>query len=112
MLLVSLYVLFWPDPASGGGRFPGADKVVHAGLFGLLALTSRCRFGTHGSVLAALVAYAVVSELVQAALLSNRSGDGWDVLADLAGVATGWWLAGRVLSDRPAAPGGGVRIGR
>jgi VanZ family protein len=45
----------------------------------------------------ALAGYAAVSELVQAALLSTRSGDVWDLVADLVGVAAGWWLAGRAV---------------
>ena len=96
VLLASLYVLFRPDPAGGGVRVPGADKVVHLLLFGALAATARLRFGGARSVLAAVVAYAVVSELVQALLLSRRSGDLLDLVADLLGVALGWWAAGRL----------------
>ena len=96
MLLASLYVLFWPDPAGGGVSVPGADKVVHLLLFAALAATARLRFGGALSVLAVLVAYAVVSELVQALLLSRRSGDLLDLVADLLGVALGWWVVGRL----------------
>ena len=92
-----MYVLFWPDPAGGGRGLPGADKVVHALLFAALAGTARLRFGGLRSALAAVAAYAVVSELVQGLLLSTRSGDPYDVVADLVGVALGWLLAPRLL---------------
>jgi VanZ family protein len=96
VLLLSLYVLFWPDPAGAGVRVPGADKLVHAVLFALLAGTARLRFGAARTVLAAVVAYAVVSEVAQALLLSRRSGDLWDLLADVVGAALGWWASGRL----------------
>ena len=96
MLLASLYVLFWPDPAGGGVGIPGADKAVHLLLFAALAATTRLRFGSASAVLGAVVLYAVVSEVVQAVLLSRRSGDLLDVVADLLGAALGWWLVGRL----------------
>lgn len=92
MLLVSLYVLFTPR-AGGEALFPYADKVVHLALFAALAATTRWRFGVG---LWAVAAYAVLSEVVQGVLLTTRSGDGYDVVADLLGVALGWLLAGRV----------------
>jgi uncharacterized protein (TIGR04206 family) len=100
VLLVSLYVLFWPDPAGGGTQVPGADKVVHALLFGALAATARWRFGERRRLLAAVLAYAAVSELAQALLLSRRSGDLGDLLADAVGAGAGWLLAGWLLARR------------
>ncbi len=100
MLLLSLYVLFTPTTA-GPSLFEGSDKVVHLGLFALLAATTRWRFGPATAALAAVAAYAVVSEVVQGALLSTRSGDLYDVVADLLGVALGWLLAGRLLAGAP-----------
>ena len=96
MLLLSVYVLFVPTPA-GPALFAGSDKVVHLLLFALLAGTARWRFGGTPAVLGLVAGYAVVSELVQGALLSSRSGDVRDVVADLVGVAVGWWLATRSL---------------
>ena len=95
-MLLSLYVLF--APRSGGDRpFEGSDKVVHLALFALLAATTRWRFGPVAAALAAVGAYAVVSELVQGLLLAERSGDPYDVVADLLGVALGWMLTARRL---------------
>lgn len=96
-LAFSGYVLFWPDPAGSGVQTVGADKVVHLLLFGGLAGTARARFGDARAVLAAVVGYAAVSEVVQAALLPRRSGDPLDLVADVAGALLGWWLAGRRL---------------
>lgn len=83
-------------PTQGGPQlFDGADKVVHLALFAALAGTARWRFGGGPLVLLAVAAYAPVSELVQGALLPDRSGDPYDVLADLVGVALGWRAARR-----------------
>lgn len=93
-VLVSLVVLFAP---SGGGTalFAGSDKVVHLLLFAGLAFTTRWRFGPVAAGLAAVAGYAALSELVQAFALPGRSGDLYDVLADLAGAGLGWVLARR-----------------
>ena len=92
MLVLSLYVLFTPR-TGGEGVFPGSDKVVHALLFGALAATTWWRFKTG---LAFVAAYAVLSEVVQGVLLSTRSGDPYDVVADLLGAGVGWLLARRM----------------
>ena len=92
MVLLSLYVLFAPR-TGGDGLFEGSDKVVHLALFALLAATTRWRFGAG---LWLVAAYAVVSELVQGLLLAERSGDPYDAVADLLGVALGWLLTGRL----------------
>jgi VanZ family protein len=100
--LLSVYVLFWPSPAGSGVSVPAGDKLVHAGLFLLLALTSRLRFGSAARVLIAVLVYAALSEAVQAALLARRSGDLLDLLADAAGALAGWALAGGEVLRRPA----------
>ncbi|MCW2607220.1 MAG: hypothetical protein JWO60_1913 [Frankiales bacterium] len=87
--LLSLYVLFAPDPGGPEGP-PGADKVVHLALFALLAATARWRFGRSTTILLLVLAYAALSELVQALALAQRSGDVLDLLADSAGAALGW----------------------
>ena len=99
MLLLSAYVLFTPR-TGGDGLFPESDKVVHAVLFGLLAATTRWRFGPAAAGFAAVAMYAVGSEIVQGLLLRSRSGDGYDVVADLLGAAVGWLLAARLPRPR------------
>jgi len=98
-LVVSAVLLFAP---SGGGApsVPGLDKVVHAAIFAALAGTTRWRFGARPALLGAVVGYAVLSEVVQAALLSQRSGDPYDVVADVVGAAAGWFLVGRWTAPR------------
>jgi VanZ family protein len=88
-------VLFWPSPAGSGVTLPGADKLVHAGLFLLLAGTAALRHGARPVVLLLVLGYAAASELVQAVLLSERSGDGWDLLADALGAVVGHELVRR-----------------
>ena len=99
-------MLFWPAPAGSGVTLPGADKLVHAGLFLLLAGVSRLRFGPASRVLAAVLAYAALSEVVQAVLLSGRSGDLLDLLADAVGALVGWQLARRWELTPPARRAG------
>jgi hypothetical protein len=102
-VLVSLAVLFAPAsdvPAAP----PGVDKVVHGLLFLALALTGRWA-GMRQSLLgAALVGYAVVSELVQGLTPLNRSMSLGDWLADVVGAVAGLALWALILRRR-AAPG-------
>lgn len=100
---VSAVVLFAPSPG-GGDSFTGADKVVHALLFAVLAAAASARLGRGRGVLGAVLAYAVLSELVQVAL-PTRSGDLLDVVADVVGALVGWRLVRRVT---PAAPRSGA----
>jgi VanZ family protein len=113
VVVVSLVVLFAPasDVPSG---VPISDKVIHAGLFLLLAATGRwARLPVAGLALG-LAAYAGVSEALQSTLPINRDGDWRDASADLLGIVLGLALA-RVLTRRGARPversraGGSVR---
>jgi len=90
---VQLAVLYWPRAAGNG--LPYVDKLVHAAVFGAVAWAG-CRAGVpHRVLVPLLVAQAVVSEVVQARLLSGRSGEPADVAADLAGTALGLLIAHR-----------------
>ncbi len=100
VVLLSVYVLFAPAPAGNGLGPPGSDKAVHLLLFLLLAGTARVRFGAAPVVLGAVLAYAALSEVVQAVALTDRSGDLLDVVADGVGALAGWWAAGRWLAGR------------
>ncbi|WP_019854671.1 hypothetical protein [Actinopolyspora mortivallis] len=83
--LASMVILFTPSSGVPAAP-PGTDKLVHLTLF--LALTTTGRLaGLPGPVLVpALVAYAPLSELLQAVLPVNRHGDPADVAMDLVGV--------------------------
>jgi VanZ family protein len=87
-VLVSLAVLFTPGDGVPSAP-PGVDKLVHLALFAALA-SAGCWAGARPRVLAVLlVAYALVSEVVQALAPLNRSGSLADAVADLIGVALG-----------------------
>jgi hypothetical protein len=85
VLAVQLVLLYWPRAVQPAGGLPW-DKIVHATIFGLVVVTGlRAGIPRRPWILVTL-AHAVVSELVQHALLPNRSGDPYDALADVAGV--------------------------
>ena len=100
-VLVSLAVLFAPASDVPSAP-PGVDKVVHGLIFLALALTGRWA-GIRQSVLgAALISYAVVSELVQGLSPLERSMSVGDLLADVVGVVAGlalWTLLARRMAD-------------
>lgn len=101
-VLVQCAALYLPL-SGGGGRFPGADKVVHVLLFAVVAWPAvRLGWGK-GRVAAVLTVQAVGSELFQHFLLPNRMGDPWDLLADLVGICLGVLAAG-LPRRREAAP--------
>lgn len=87
-VLVQLLVLYAP-------RVPGpegvahVDKLVHLVVFAAVVWTGR-RVGISALVLGAVLGgHAVVSEVLQATALGERTGDVGDVVADLAGVGLG-----------------------
>src|SRR5699024_1629314 len=80
-LLVHLAVLYAPQvPGGGPAAVPGADKVAHLGVFALVVLLAL-RAGLPARwVVPLALAHAVLSELVQHAVLPGRSGDVWDTV--------------------------------
>jgi hypothetical protein len=101
-LALSAYVLFSPSPP-GELPFPYADKAVHASVFLVLAWTgSRVGLPLPGLAIG-LVVYAVGSEVIQYALLAERSGDWTDAAADLVGAMAGLALGRR--GDRDTRSG-------
>ena len=99
---LSVYVLFAP-----GSQVPTSidinDKVVHSGLFLLLGLTGVLAGLAPRGLLVALVAYAGVSEVLQAVLPIHRDGDLLDALADTVGGVVGV-LAAAVVRARGRQP--------
>jgi VanZ family protein len=85
-VVAQLAVLYWPV-VTIEGPVSWTDKVVHLLVF---ALPTYAVGRALGSVRAAVVAFALhapVSELVQHFFLPGRSGDVWDAVVDLVGVA-------------------------
>jgi VanZ family protein len=99
-VLVSLAVLFAP-PSDVPSSPPGVDKLVHAGLFLVLAFTSRWAGIREVLVGVALVGYAAVSEVVQGTDLVGRDASAGDWVADVVGVALGLLLWRSVARVRP-----------
>lgn len=91
-VVLQFVVLYSPD-SGGAPPFPQADKVVHVVVFALVGFTGVLVGIRWLPLLVALVLHGVVSELVQATLLSARSGSGWDLAADAVGAAIGVLLA-------------------
>ena len=87
-LLGHLAVLYWPV-VTVVGPVTWSDKVVHVLVFAVpVVLVGRATRRPLWTTLA-FAAHAPVSELTQQLLLPGRSGDLWDVVADLAGVLVG-----------------------
>lgn len=100
--VLNLVLLYWPRQV-GGPSVVHLDKAVHLVSFAALAWTGL-RAGLRRRWLLPLLAlHAVASEVVQGVLLARRSGDGWDVVADLAGVVVGAVLAGAATRGRTEA---------
>ncbi|MCW2572156.1 MAG: Conserved rane protein of unknown function [Frankiales bacterium] len=95
VVLLSVAVLFAPR-APSEHAIPNLDKVVHAGLFLLLAATTWWRFGAHRLGIIAVIVYGGLSEVIQSVALPNRDGDIRDFCADAAGAVLGWLLARRL----------------
>ena len=94
--MLHLWFLYRPgSPEAGPAIFPHADKVMHfvgfAAPTGVAVLAARAWWPV-----AVFALHAPVSEVIQALAIELRSGDPWDVAADLAGVAAGaalaWWF--------------------
>ena len=87
-LLLQLGVLYAPSGGSGA-TFPYSDKLVHCAVFALPVLFGLLARLPPVPVVAVMALHAPVSELVQGGLLPARSGDPWDAVADVVGVALG-----------------------
>jgi VanZ family protein len=112
-VLLNLVVLYAPRvPAVPTGGLP-ADKLVHVVVFALPTIALAWAGVPWRWVVAGMAGHALLSEVLQAAVLPDRSGDPWDVVADLLGIALGvavlGWLGRR--SGRSRAPRPGSRAG-
>ncbi|WP_433263559.1 VanZ family protein [Actinosynnema sp. CS-041913] len=97
-VLLSVIILFIPQSGVPDSP-PGTDKVVHCLLFALLTVTGLVARLPRRPLLAGLVAYAAVSEVLQWLIVAlGRGGDVVDGLVDVAGIALGWLVARYALS--------------
>ena len=84
-LAAHFYGLYAPAEPGAVELFPYADKVLH--FFGFAApATLAVLLSRHWWPTAVFAGHAVLSEIVQGALLPGRDGDITDVIADLTGV--------------------------
>jgi hypothetical protein len=87
-LAMQLIAVYSPS-APAGPQINGLDKVVHVFIFATPVLAGLMAGIGVPWVLAIFAVHAPVSELIQHFALPHRSGDVFDALADLGGVALG-----------------------
>jgi VanZ family protein len=100
-IAVQCWALYTPSPPSAESGLP-LDKVVHLLLFAGVALLGVLAGVRIRWLVLGLTGQAVLSEVVQGALLAERGADLWDLLADLLGIALGI-LLGVALARRSGA---------
>jgi len=99
-LVVHLVALYTPKAAVPSPVL-GTDKLAHMALFGVVLWTGVRAGLRQRPLLVTLAINAVASEVVQALWLAKRSGDVWDTVADLIGLALALLLLRRTGRDRP-----------
>ncbi len=94
-VLAHLLALYLPGSPEPSFDLPGADKVVHVLLFAVPVWLLGRLTGRVWLVAGVFAAHAVVSELVQHWFIPYRSGDPFDLVADLVGIGLAVWLLRR-----------------
>jgi VanZ family protein len=86
-LAFTLVRALWPDPFTEDtvGRF---DKVVHAFAFYVLSLLAAMAFSRRPlwNIVAGLLVFGGLIEVLQAIPILNRDASGWDIVADFTGI--------------------------
>jgi VanZ family protein len=96
MVALQFAVLYAPRaPAVDTGGLP-VDKLVHVAAFALPTAALIAAGLPRGWVIGLMAVHAPLSEVIQGALLADRSAEGADVVADLVGVALGALMVRRV----------------
>jgi hypothetical protein len=88
VVVAQLLVLYWPV-VTVEGPVSWTDKVVHALVFAIPTYAVGRAFGAVRLAVVVFAIHAPVSELVQHFFLPGRTGDVWDAVLDLVGVALG-----------------------
>lgn len=102
LVALTLYLFLTPAPPQGGPE--GGDKVVHAGLFLVLALLGRWGGWRPVPLGLALLAYAAATEVLQGVLPLGRDASLGDLAADGVGTLLGLTLWQVLSRARRAAP--------
>jgi len=87
-VVAQLLVLYWPV-VTVQGPVSWTDKVVHLLVFAVPTYAVGRALGSVRIPVIVFAIHAPLSELVQHFLLPGRSGDVWDAVLDLVGVAIG-----------------------
>ena len=87
-VVAQLLVLYWPV-VTVEGPVSWTDKVVHLVVFAVPTYAVGRALRSVRVAVRVFAVHAPDSELVQHAWLPGRSGDVWDVVLDLVGVAIG-----------------------
>ena len=94
--LMMLFILFLPGSATPEVPpfIPHFDKIVHAGIFGVLVGLLGFSFSKVSKrfqlyLLVSIVLFAGMSEVIQEYLVPGRGGDWGDFIADLVGIGIG-----------------------
>lgn len=85
-VVLQLCVLYWPV-VTVEGPVSWTDKVVHVFVFAVPTYLAGWALRRVGPVVAIFFVHAPLSELVQHFVLPGRSGDVWDAVVDVIGVA-------------------------
>ncbi|MGX5915081.1 VanZ family protein [Aliidiomarina sp. Khilg15.8] len=94
LVLIVVSALFFTQNPPAGPSIPHLDKVVHFGLFFILAASMHYAFRLPwGWSLLLLAGYGIAIEAIQHHL-PNRGADVWDLVADVAGAACFYALLG------------------
>lgn len=85
-VVLHLCVLYWPV-VTVEGPVTWTDKVVHVLVFAVPTYVVGAALRSVGLAVVIFLVHAPVSELIQHFLLPGRSGDVWDAVVDVIGVA-------------------------
>ncbi|MCC7259163.1 MAG: VanZ family protein [Gammaproteobacteria bacterium] len=93
-VLVALVLIAALAPTGGVPPFALSDKLLHFATFAFLTVwfLGMVEPRLVWRVLVALVLYGLLIEILQR-FTPYRSSEAWDLVADVAGVGTGWLLA-------------------
>ncbi len=98
--IFATFLLLYPAEDIPTVGVPSFDKLGHLCVFGVLVLiwllfASHKTKGKNGSVIWVLLLvffYGIVIEVLQGLFLQSRTADGWDILANAAGILLGWLI--------------------
>jgi len=105
-LLLGISLAMFLTPGDGVPEGGPDDKLTHLLIFTSLAVAGRWAQAPPVPLGVGLVAYALVTEVLQAVLPIDRNGDPRDLLADVTGILLGLflsWVAVRVGRARRSA---------